>query len=209
MPQHPPAPMESSQAMKIEQRKLSNHHTFTFADERLNFAYRDKTGTGDIDITYADFPLKTSTRIDQNLWLRNVGYLWGVLGLIQIGLAALEGRPLSGTGFWLVLGLGCLLASRLMKVVYTIVATERGSVWIIQDGKTHDTILQEIRARRKAQLLAWYGDIDLDNTLEREIGKFRWLADQQALTAEEAERRIAQVQSAFGASGAPASTLLN
>ena len=36
--------------MQITQKKMSNRHLFTFNDESLNFAYSDKSGSGDVDI---------------------------------------------------------------------------------------------------------------------------------------------------------------
>ena len=196
-------------AMKIEQKKLSNRHTFTFGADSLNFAYCDKSGSGDFDLRYTEFPLKSSIRIEQNLWLRNVGFLWCALGAIQIGLTIAAAKPLAGVGFWLVLGLGCLLWAHLTKITYTVFTSERGSVWVIQDKKTHDHIIEETRTRRKNQLLAMYGEIDLENDIDKEVGKFRWLAEQRALTAEEAERRIAQVQAALGATRLEPSTTIN
>lgn len=195
--------------MKIEQKKLSNRHTFTFGADSFNFAYRDKSGSGDVDMVYADFPLKSSTRIEQNMWLRNVGFLWAVLGLVQMGYALVSARSLSGTGFWLLLGLACLMWAHLSKVTYTVFSAERGSVWVIQDAKSHDQIIDEIQSRKKSQLLALYGDINLDNGLDREVGKFRWLAEQRALSTEEAERRIAQVQAALSATLVNSSTAIN
>ena len=195
--------------MKIEQKKLSNRHTFTFEPDSLNFAYSDKSGSGDVDIPYAEVPLKSSTRIDQNLWLRNVGYLWCALSVVLIGIALTAGKPLTGTGFWGLLGLGCILWAHFTKVTYTVLSPDRGSIWIIQDTNNHDQIIDEIRLRRKNQLLAWYGDINLDNDLDKEVGKFRWLAEQQALTAEEAEQRIAQLRSALGVTRAVPPTTIN
>ena len=195
--------------MQIEQRKLSNHHTFTFETDSVNFAYRDKSGSGDVDIPYSEFPLKSSTRIVQNLWLRNVGYLWCALGVIQIGFALSSDKPLTGTGFWLLLGLGCLLWAHFTKVTYSVFSADRGSVWVIQDANTHDRIIDEIRSRRKDQLLAWYGEINLENGVDKEVGKFRWLAEQQVLTTEEAEQRIAQVRAALGATGIPSPVTIN
>lgn len=195
--------------MKIEQQKLSVHHTFTFDTDSLNFAYRDKSGSGDVDIPYAEIPLKSSTRIDQNLWLRNVGYLWCALGVIGIPLALFTDKPLSGAGFWLLLGLGCLLWAHFIKVTYSVFSADRGSVWVIQDANSHDQIVDEIRSRRRNQLLVWYGDINLENGLDKEIGKFRWLAEQQALTADEAEQRIAQVRAALVVAAVPSPATIN
>lgn len=187
--------------MEIGQKRLSNIHTFTFKSDTLNFAYRDKSGSGEVEMSYADLPLKSSTRIDQNLWLKNVGYLWSVLGTVEIGYAISTQKSLAGTGFWLFFGLGCLLWAHFTKVIYSVFSSAKGSVWIIQDGKTHDRIIEEIRSRRKNQLLAWLGDINLENGLEKEIVKFRWLAEQQALTTEEAEQRIAQLEATLRTDG--------
>lgn len=73
--------------MKIEQKRLSNRHTFTFGSDSFNFAYCNKSGSGDVDMVNADSPLKSSTRIEQNLWLRNVGFLWAALGATRLELS--------------------------------------------------------------------------------------------------------------------------
>ncbi|HOI51947.1 MAG TPA: hypothetical protein PLN02_06180 [Azonexus sp.] len=185
--------------MKIEQKKLSNHHGFTFEADRLNFAYRDKTGSGDIDVPYAEFPCKSSTLIESNQWLRNVGYLWCALGVLQIVYHLYAGeRP---SGFWLLLGLGCLLWVRMTKVVYTCYRTQYGNVLVIQDGNAHDRIIEEILDRRRRQLLAMYGEVNPENSLEQEVGRIRWLEELQVFSREEAERRIAQLELLLGTAG--------
>ena len=91
--------------MEIKQKRMSNHHTFTFNDESLNFAFKDKSGADEFDLNYADFPEKSSFSIEQNEWLRNVGILWCLLGCYRIGTLIYNDLPLSGTGFWLFIGL--------------------------------------------------------------------------------------------------------
>lgn len=194
--------------MKIEQKKLSNQHSFTFNSDSFNFAYRDKSGSGDVDIPYAEFPLKSSVQIEKNLWLRNVGYLWCLLGLFQVGSAIFASEPLTGKGFWLVLGIACLLWSHFTTVTYSVFRTDKGAVFVIQDRKSHDQIIDEITSRRRKQLLSWYGEINFDNDLEREIAKFKWLAEQKVLSAEQADQKIALAQAAFHAKeNAPSITL--
>ncbi|MES2824409.1 MAG: hypothetical protein V4732_12455 [Pseudomonadota bacterium] len=41
--------------MEIVQKKNGNTHTFTFKEDIFNFAYKDKSGSGDTDFNYADF----------------------------------------------------------------------------------------------------------------------------------------------------------
>ena len=195
--------------MKIEQKKQSNQHTFTFDDDTLNFAYKDKTGSGDVDIAYGEIPKKFSTRIEQNTWLRNVGYVWCALGVIQIGLALMAGKSLAGTGYWLVLGAGCLAWSYFSKVTYTVLQAPNGSVFVIQDDKTHDKIIEEIMSRRKLQMRAWYDHIDENKSVESELSKFKWLQEQDVLTKEEVAQRILQVQAEYGVRTIPLPRTLN
>lgn len=179
--------------MEIKQKKFSILHTFTFESNYVNFSYKDKSGSGDFDFHYADFPEKYSVTIEQNEWLRNVGILWCLLGCYTIGSAIYSGGSLSGTGFWLVVGLVCLIWFALTKVKYSVFKTERGNVFIIQD-KNHENIIAELNKRKKEQLLTWYGSVNLENDKENEIEKFRWLEKQNVITKQEAEEKIAEVE---------------
>lgn len=179
--------------MEIKQKRFSNHHTFTFETEFANFAYKDKSGSGDFDFNYADLPEKSATSIEQNEWLRNVGVLWCLLGFYRIGTAAYNGASLSGTGFWLFLGIICLIWFALTKVKYSVFKTDRGNVFVIQD-KNHEKIVSELNNRKKEQLLAWYGQVNLENDKETEIEKFRWLEKQNVISKVEAEEKIAEVE---------------
>ena len=138
-------------------------------------------------------PQKSSVQIERNEWIRNVGYLWLAIGVLQLGYAIYSQAPLTGKGFWILLGVLCLLWAYFSKVMYTVFRTERGSVFVIQ-GKHHDQIIDEINARRKSQLLRWYGEVNPDNDLANEISKFRWLVDQGVMSPEESEEKIAQAE---------------
>ena len=179
--------------MEITQKKGAVKHTFIFGDDFLNFAYKDKSGSGDRDVPYGNFPKKSSEVNEFNEWLRNVGLLWIGVSVVLIGLALNNGEPLTGKGFWMMMGLGCVAWAHYTKVVYTVFETEKGGVFIIQN-KDHDTILEEIKKRRREQLLKWYGDINPDSTLENETNKYNWLCDQDVISAEEAEQKIAQLE---------------
>jgi len=179
--------------VEIVQKKGSNKHTFTFKDESFNFHFKDKSGSDDVDLSYASFPSKSSVRIEQNEWLRNVGFLWCCLGVFQLGYAIYLSAPTSGKGFWLGIGLLCLLYSYFSKVKYSVYKAEYGNVFVIQDKK-HDEIINELNKRKKKQLLDWYAEINLENELDDEIGKFNWLCAQDVMTREEADTKIAEVE---------------
>ena len=179
--------------MKIEQKKKSNKHIFSFNDDYFNFSYEDKSGSGDTDMNYADFPQKSSIQIEQNEWLRNVGYLWCALGVFQLGYAIYSEASLSGKGFWIIIGVACIAWAHFSKVKYSVFKAEQGNVFVIHD-KNHDKIISEFNTRRKSQLLNWYSEVNSENGLEQEIGKFKWLAEQEVLTKEESEQKIAQAE---------------
>ena len=179
--------------MEIIQKKKSIKHTFNFKDDYFNFAYADKSGSGDTDINYVDFPLKSSIQIEQNEWLRNVGYLWCALGVFQLGYAIFSNVPVAGKGFWLMVGLVCVLWAYFSKVKYSVFKIESGNVFVIHD-KLHDKIINELNARRKKQLLEWYGEVNHENDLRNEIGKFKWLVEQGAISKEESDKKIAQAE---------------
>jgi hypothetical protein len=195
--------------MKVEQKKFTNKHVFTFDAETLNFAYEDKTGSGDIDVPYGELPFKSSVRIDKNQWLSNVGYLWCAIGIFQAAFALYVGHFTAGSVFWLILGALCILAAHLTVLTYTVLPSQRGTVYVIQDGKTHDTIVNEIYKRRKTQLLSWYGEIDAESDADKEIARVMWLYEQKALTKEELDVRLAQIEAAFMAAAVPSARTLN
>ena len=184
--------------MEIVQKKLSNKHTFTFEENSFNFAFEDQNGSDDVDMAYAHFPQKSSVTIEQNHWLRNVGVIWCIIGLLQLGFSFSADGPLTVKTFWLMIGVLCLLWYRYSKVVYSVFKNEHGNVFVIQ-GPDHDRVIEEINTRRKQQLLDWYGEINFENDLENEIGKFKWLSTEKVLTQAEAEQKISEVEDAHRA----------
>ncbi|STQ91538.1 hypothetical protein [Iodobacter fluviatilis] len=179
--------------MEVIQKKGSNKHTFLFKDDAINFAYKDKNGSGDVDLYYADIPKKSSIRIEQNDWLKNVGCLWLILGVFQAGFAIYAGYFTIAKALWVFLGAMCLAWFYFTKIKYTVFHAEKGSLFIVQTD-SHDRIIEEIMARKNKQLLAWYGNIDFDNEPEREKSKFKWLCDQGVITNEVLEMKIAQIE---------------
>ena len=179
--------------MEIIQKKGSIKHTFTFMDDQFNFAYVDKTGSGDTDLHYADLPKKSSIQIEQKVWLRRVGYVWCGFGGLQLSSAILSGGSASGRSFWLLMGLVCLVASHFSKVTYSVFRSQGGNVFVMHDGN-HDLIIEELTSRKKKQLLQWYGEINPQNDLKHEVDKFKWLAEQDVISGEESNAKITQVE---------------
>ena len=179
--------------MKIKQNKRSTEIVFTFNDESFNYAYEDKSGSEDLDINYASLPKKSAIQIEENEWLRSVGYLWCALGIFTICYALFAGNPLKGTGFWFLIGLACVIWVRVTKIKYTVLRTPQGNVFIIQN-KNHDEIINTLTARKIEQLLDWHGEINMNNDPDEEKNKFQWLVSQHVLTQEQADEKIALIE---------------
>lgn len=141
-------------------------------------------------------------RLDRRFRNTDMGY-----SMVDYGLA--NGQGAAGRGFWLIVGLVCLAVYWISRVKYTVIGFEGGSVFIIQDNKTHDSIRNELMKRRKAQLLSLYGEVDLENDLEREKAKFEYLCEQGVISKEEANAKIRQASSAQGAWEEEAPRVLN
>ncbi|MFS1486245.1 hypothetical protein BCU43_000485 [Vibrio lentus] len=179
--------------MEIIQKKRSIKYTFTFMDNHLNFAYKIKSGTGDRDLDYVNFPKKSSTLIEQNEWFQSVGYVWCILGAFDILYESYLGA-FPNLWFLVLLGGMLLVWSHFSKVKYSVFEMDSANILVIQD-KNHDLIINELKTRKKSQLLEWYGHVNQDNESEVEVGKFKWLLDEDVITKEEYEEKIAQIES--------------
>ncbi len=194
--------------MEIIQESGSIRHRFTFEDEHCNFAYEDRSGAGDADIAYAALPLKANIQIERKEWLNNVGFIWCLLGLFQLGSALYQGTSLSGKSFWLAIGLVCLLWAHFSKVKYTVFKTENGNIFVMQ-GKKHDEIVAELDRRRKKQLMEWYGDVNPEHGLEHEVSKFQWLREQDVISDEELKQKISEAEMLYNPQRETVRGLLN
>ncbi len=179
--------------MEKEQKKFSNKTKFEFGDEELKHTIKDKRNTVDFKIKYAEFPVSCNTFEERNEWLRNAGLIWVALGIFILGTAIMNGDPLSGKGFWIMVGAICLVSYKFSSTKYSVFPTDNGNVFIIRD-KQHDEIVDEINGRKRTQLLDWHGEINRENDPEYEIGKFNWLKEQGVLSEDEANTKIEQVK---------------
>ena len=169
--------------MDISQKKFSNKTKFEFEDESLKFTVKDKSGSQSFTVDYGSIPKDSGELEERNLWYRNVGGIWVLLGAFFIVSRYFETGEFRNS-IWLVIGLICLITYWVAKTAYTVIDTEKGRLYIIKN-KQHDEIISEIDARRKGQWLSWYGSLNLENNPEREINKFKWLLNEEVITKEE------------------------
>lgn len=179
--------------MEFAQKRMATQTWFSFDDRELQHRVRDNSGEVEFSVEYGAIPAQKRIVYSRNNWLRNVGVIWCVLGVIQIGLAFSAGEIGISAAFWLLIGAGCLAFYRLTWSEFTVLDSSEGPVWIIHD-KQHDAILEMIRDKRKAQLLAWYGSLDFSGDPLREVQTIEWLVKQDVMTKSDGDARIADIR---------------
>ncbi|MBL4616887.1 MAG: hypothetical protein JKY46_04270 [Robiginitomaculum sp.] len=178
---------------EIIQKKFFNTIKFDFGAESFKYYHKDNQTEEQFRIAYTSVPNDRSTFTDKNLWLRNVGFIWCLLGVIILGLGAADGSLSIADGLWLLLGAICLVVFKYSQVKYTIFRTAKGNVLVLQNDD-HDKIVQEIFNHRREQFLMVYGDINSENDINEEIGKFKWLRDEGVITDNEFDKKIKIIQ---------------
>lgn len=181
--------------MDIRQKRMATTTEFSFDERSLHYVVEDNSGRIEFEIDYAEIPFKRRQVFQRNNWLRNVGLIWCVIGAFELGLALAGGGALSGKGFWILIGIGCLAVYRATWTAYTVFDTREGSIWVIRNAQ-HDEIVGLIESRRRERILTAFGRLDLDNDPEREVQKIEWLVREKVLARDEADRQILEVRAA-------------
>jgi len=178
--------------MEKQQKRRSNKTQFIFNEEKLKYSFKDKSGGHSFDIHYGAIPNDSFEFEERNVWYRNLGAIWSLLGLFIIVSRYMETGVLRGS-LWFTLGIICFIVYWFSEVSYKVINTEKGRIFVIKD-KIHDEILDEIFTRKKEQLLSRYGEINYLNDPNSEANKFMWLLQEDAITRNEFEEIMKKLQ---------------
>lgn len=143
--------------MTITQKKALNTTTFVFHDSELHYSINGPAGSSSFKVEYQDVPDERSELEERQIWFRNIGVLWIIIGAVQIYLQLSEHGRL-GLPFWFLLGVGCLGYYWFSATKFTVFDSARGRMFVIVDKK-QAAILSEIRNRRANQLKRGYAKI--------------------------------------------------
>jgi len=179
--------------VEFQQKRMATQTWFTFGEKELVYRVRDNSGDRTLEIEYGAISSQPRIVFQRNSWLRNVGLIWCVLGLITLGLDVMGGDLTLGSAFWLFIGLGCLGVYRATWAEYTVFDTNDGAIFVLKD-KSHDEITGKIDNERTSHLLAWYRGIEFGRDGEREIQALEWLVKQKAISKAEAEKRMTEIR---------------
>lgn len=175
--------------MEIAQKKLSNRVRYVFGEDELEYHLQDSSGSRSFSVAYAAIGRDRQTLVERNQWLRNVGLLWIVLGVVMTGLS-LSGDQGLKISFWLWIGLGCYAAYHVFSTRYTILPTEVGNLLVIDDADGQ-RILDEIAKRRADYLRREYDFMPESDSPEQHRNRFKWLRREGVLSEEELQQRLA------------------
>jgi len=177
--------------MRIIQRKFSNTFTFEFGDDALTYTRADAYGSHSFDIPYGSIGMDPRLTMERNGTLFNGALLLSIWGAAQTIHALALG---DWTGLiYLVPGPACLLLHSAIQTTVTSLSSDEGEIALLHD-KQFDTVMAEIRQRRKKQLLDWYGNINFANDPEDEIRKFHWLHSQHLISGDQLQKIVAAIR---------------
>lgn len=187
--------------MEISQKRGSAHTRYVFHDDRVEYSWKDSSGSRSFSVPYVDISRDRQTLTERNTWLRNVGYFWTALGLLLLVISLGEGEGARG-GLWLVLGVGCLAAYYSYPTKYRILSSNRGNLLVLDHGDGARIEL-EIEQRRAAQFRAEYDFFPEGENPAQLRNRFNWLHREGALDDAGLQERLAQVDAMERASVEP------
>lgn len=177
--------------MIITQRSYSQTTTFQFDDDTLTHSRSDCQGSHALTLPYGSIGMEPRIISERNGTLFSGGLLLILWGTALCAYHLLQGDILGL--LFLFPGLSALALHGFMKTTITLLNSDAGEIAIFH-GKHFDSIMQEIRARRKGQLLEWYGKINFANDPEDEIRKFTWLHTQDLIDDKQLESIITTIR---------------
>ena len=178
--------------MEISQKRGAARTRYLFHDDRVEYSWKDGSGSRAFAVPYTDISRDRQTLTERNVWFRNAGYFWLVLGLFL--LVATWSDPGAQRGWlWAVLGAGCIAAYYGYPTRYRILPSDKGNLLVLDHGETADRIEAEIVSYRTTQFRAEYDFVPEGDSPEQLRNRFNWLHREGALTDEELQTRLARV----------------
>lgn len=179
--------------MHITQKHASHSTSFEFETDTLAYTQSDSYGSHSFKVPYGSIGMEPRFSMEKNGALFNGGILLLAWGLFQALHATFNGDVLGI--LFLLPGPICIVLHTLSKTAITYLNSDAGEIALLHD-KHYDTVMGEIRKRRKKQLLEWHGNINFANDPEEEIQKFHWLHSQHLITDDQLQRVVTAIRNA-------------
>jgi hypothetical protein len=176
--------------MKISQKRHRNAAAFDFGEDRLRYRIEDASGSREFQVDYEALSTDRETVIERNGWLGNVGLIWLGLGAVLTVLSFAGDKP--ALSMWLWIGAACYAAYRWRTTRYTVIPSDAGRLFVIDDADG-PRIIEEIERRRAATFKRRYDVMPANEPHDALERRFRWLHEQGALTDDELSQRLVAV----------------
>lgn len=190
------------EGMEISQKRGVARTRYVFHDDRVEYFWKDSSGSRAFSVPYTEISRDRQTLTERNVWLRNVGYFWLALGLFLLVVTWNDSGPQRGW-LWAVLGAGCLAMYYAYPTRWRILPSEKGNLLVLEHGNDADRIEAEIASRRAAQFRAEYDFMPEGDSPEQLRNRFMWLHREGALTDEDLQARLLQVDVASQVASLP------
>lgn len=169
--------------MTIIQKRAGHRVEFQFGEESLKYSVKDPSGSTSFSLPYEEVPDEYSELEERRVWFRNVGYIWIIIGLCDVGYRYTESSKWV-LPFWLLLGLACLGYYYLSSTHFIVYNTARGRMFVIVDKKK-DQVLKELGTRRSALLKKRFARVIDPSNPDRESARFEWLKQNGVISEDE------------------------
>lgn len=171
-----PLPQET-----LSQRWLTTKTQFDLKDNAAVYtlATGSSTQTFNVDYSYINFE-NVTTLSERNLWLRNVGLAWIMLGAMFYLLHM--GSPY----LWLGLGIACIALHFLGVINYSVIPAKECNILVIRNKK-HDQVMEALR-NRKRNYYRQFVVLRPQLTPAENLENMTWMHENGVITAEEFEK---------------------
>lgn len=177
---------------KFSQRKANIQTEFEFSEESLFYTYTTRTSHERVEIPYTSITGNVRIFSQENEWLRNVGYIWGALGIVLEIIPMIQSQTYH-LPFWTLVGVTCLGFYFYGRVKLSSIDAGPYNIHIIQDG-AHDHILNTVQEKRANYIRNHFGVVNLDNDPEAERQKFKYLKKENIINQKEFDSALETIE---------------
>ncbi|MEM1380189.1 MAG: hypothetical protein AAGH41_06145 [Pseudomonadota bacterium] len=176
----------------FNQKRLAHRTRYEFRASNVGVKVEDNQAAVAFDQPYEEIPFEQRTFTEKMMALRAAAIFFLVMAAYRV----FEGVLLDGgTAAYVIAGIQVVLAGaaewgyRRTNVAFTVIDATQGSLFVIND-KVGARIMAEITARRRQALRTAAGDINLENPIDFEVEKFKWLLDHDVITQDEHDEKL-------------------
>lgn len=190
-PDKVPWELSEDGVVRFQQKRGGRRVRISIEKSGVDYEIRDITGENHFHVLFEQIDPERSHIVEKNGWLLRFGLVWAALGAIVAAFTPSAEMPVPS--IFLIFGLTTVFYYFWRRASFSVLRTERGRISVIED-RWHDDILRELNLRRVSALREKYLQIDHDNAVKAEMGKYNWLRRVGAITDVELSQFTSMLQ---------------